>query len=223
MRSQRQQSSQGIALFIILIALAAGGWALYEGSVEKREAQASRAAGFRVGLVAGHSGYDSGAVCPDGLTEVEVNQDVAERVADRLRRAGAVVDLMQEFDSRLGGYRADAFVAVHVDSCEADASGFKVARVQQSAIPEVEDRLVDCLWQRYGEATKLAPHVNSITGDMRDYHAFQSIHPQTPGAIIELGFLGGDRRLLTRRPDRVAEGVAEGIFCFLSGPQRGDP
>ena len=222
MRRNALRRAQQISLVVALVALAASGWLVYRRLDEERSEQAELAAGFRVGLVAGHSGYDSGAVCPDGLTEAEVNLDIAERTAARLRKAGAHVDLLEEYDLRLQGYTADAFVSIHTDSCESSLSGFKVARVEQSALPQAEDRLVDCLWQRYGDITGLAAHPDTITYDMREYHAFREINPQTPGAIIEVGFMGGDRRLLTNQPDLVARGVAEGIFCFLTGPARSD-
>ncbi|MGQ9668061.1 MAG: hypothetical protein ACUVWB_12170 [Anaerolineae bacterium] len=50
--------------------------------------------GRRIGLVAGHWRHDSGAVCPDGLEEVQINLDVAQRTAVLLRRAGYTVDLL---------------------------------------------------------------------------------------------------------------------------------
>jgi len=217
MRRQLLRRAQHISLVISILALTVSGWLIYQRIRQRAQEQAGLAVGRRVGLVAGHSGYDSGAVCPDGLTEVEVNLVIAERTAERLRQAGAQVDLLQEFDPRLRGYRADAFVSIHADSCQGNYSGFKVARVEHSAVPEAEDRLVECLWQRYQAATGLAPHPGSITYDMREYHAFREIDPQTPGAIIEVGFLGGDRWLLTRRPERVAKGIADGILCFLIG------
>jgi N-acetylmuramoyl-L-alanine amidase len=216
MRHQVLKRAQRISLLIFLVALAASGWMIVRQASDSWSGHANLLVGLRIGIVSGHSGYDPGAVCPDGLTEAEVNLSVATRVAERLQRAGAQVDLLEEFDPLLQGYRADAFVSIHADSCESDLSGFKVARVQQSAVPEAEDRLVACLWQEYGEATGLPPHPGSITYDMRDYHAFREIHPLTPGAIIEVGFLGGDRRLLTARPDRAARGVAEGVICFLT-------
>jgi N-acetylmuramoyl-L-alanine amidase len=67
----------------------------------------------------------------------------------------------------------------------------------------------------YGQATGLDFHQYSITFDMTEYHAFYEIAPDTPGAIIEMGFLGADRRLLTQRQDRVAKGIVNGIECFL--------
>jgi N-acetylmuramoyl-L-alanine amidase len=175
----------------------------------------------KVGIVAGHWKNDSGAVCEeDGLTEVSINIDVAARVVAilELEHGGYEVELLPEYSEKLGGYEADVFVSIHADSCMVpDASGFKVARVEASAIPEEEDRLVACLIQEYGEATGLNFHANTITFDMRDYHAFNEIAPETPGAIIELGFMGADRELLIDHSDKVAQGVARGILCFLQG------
>jgi N-acetylmuramoyl-L-alanine amidase len=170
----------------------------------------------RVGVVAGHAGFDIGAVCPDGLTEAEVNLVIAREVAVLLSRRGYYVDLMDEYDDRLTGYSADALVSVHADSCDVPgATGFKVARVTNSAIPEDEDRLVDCLYEAYQGVTDLPRHPSSITDDMTSYHAFREIDYYTPGAIIETGFLLDDRDLLTKRPKQVARGIAAGVVCFV--------
>ncbi|MEJ2208989.1 MAG: N-acetylmuramoyl-L-alanine amidase [Anaerolineae bacterium] len=173
---------------------------------------------FRVGVVAGHWKSDSGAVCPDGLQEVTINLDVASRVVAILQYEGYQAELLPEFTDRLEGYQADVFVSIHADSCNIpEASGFKVARVAASVIPDREDRLVACLIDEYGQATGLALHEHSITYDMTLYHAFSEIDPNTPGAIIELGFMAADRDLLTDHAYEVAQGVARGIACFLEG------
>jgi len=170
----------------------------------------------KVGIVAGHWQNDSGAVCPDGLEEVDINLDVALRVVAILQYEGYDAEILAEYDDKLPGYRADALVSVHTDSCEIpEASGFKVARLAKSTIPEIEDRLVDCLIREYGEATGLAFDKDSITYDMTDYHAFREVDPETPGAIIELGFMAADRELLTEHSYDVAQGIARGIACFL--------
>ncbi|MER3401354.1 MAG: hypothetical protein C4313_09605, partial [Thermoflexus sp.] len=169
---------------------------------------------------AGHLGNDSGTVCADGLTEVEVNTAVAREVARRLEALGYRVDVLEEFDPRLRGYRAAALLSIHADSCEyinEQATGFKVARAQADQVPEQSDRLVACLVSAYGRRTGLRFHVDSITYDMTDYHAFREIDPQTPAAIIETGFLYLDRELLTRWRERVVEGIVEGLRCFLEG------
>jgi len=174
--------------------------------------------GFKVGIVAGHWKSDSGAVCDDGLQEVSINLDVAARVVSILQYEGYDAELLPEYSEKLTGYEADAFLSIHTDACNVpEASGFKVARVAASAIPEEEDRLVACLIQEYADATGLSFHRNSITYDMQEYHAFNEIDPLTPGAIIELGFMGADRELLTEDAYHVAQGIARGIACFLEG------
>jgi len=174
------------------------------------------AARKKVGIVAGHWQNDSGAVCPDGLEEVSINLDVATRVVAILQYEGYDAELLAEYDNKLPGYRADALVSIHTDSCEIpEASGFKVARLAASSIPEIEDRLVNCLIREYGKATGLAFHKYSITFDMTSYHAFREIDPETPGTIIELGFMAADRDLLTENSYAAAQGIARGIACFL--------
>lgn len=173
--------------------------------------------GRRVGVVAGHMGFDTGAICPDGLTEAETVQRIAEQLVQRLRRAGAEAELLAEYDERLNGYVADVLISIHADSCQIVRSGFKVAHAEPSAIPAQEEALVDCLRQRYAEATGLPFDAASITEDMTGYHAFKRVAPGTPAAIIETGFLGGDRQLLTQQSNRVVRGILDGLTCFLRG------
>ncbi len=176
----------------------------------------------RVGIVAGHWKSDSGAVCDDGYQEVWVNLDVASRVVAILQYEGYDAELMAEYEDRLDGYQAAAFLSIHADSCDVpEATGFKVARVAASAIPEQEDRLVQCLAHHYAEGTGLQFHRDSITFDMTDYHAFWEIDSATPAAIIELGFMGADRELLTEHAYEVAQAVARGLICFLGPVDRG--
>jgi N-acetylmuramoyl-L-alanine amidase len=177
----------------------------------------------RVGIVSGHRGNDSGAVCSDGLTEAQVNFDAATRVASLLRAQGYTVDVLDEFDVRLKGYRARALLSIHADSCEYindAATGYKVARFTHSPNPEASDRLVACVSQRYQAATGLQFHRNTVTYDMQEYHAFREINPDTPGAIIELGFLYLDHTLLTRKKDLVARALADGLLCFLEASDK---
>lgn len=181
--------------------------------------------GLRVGLVAGHSGVDEdtgavdpGAVCPDGLTELEINEAIAERAVRGLEAAGFQPDLLQEFDDRLVGYRALALVSIHADSCTPindQATGYKVAAAVDTAVPDRAQRLVACLADRYGEATGLRYHPDSITRDMTEYHTFYEVHSQTPAVIIEVGFMHLDRDYLTENPGEAARGIVEGILCYV--------
>ena len=179
---------------------------------------------LRIGIVAGHSGNDSGAVCTDGngevtLTEADVNLEVAALVQDRLIQQGFQVDLLKEFDTRLNGYRALAIVSIHTDSCEYindQATGFKVAAALNTNDVNRANRLTACMVDRYQRSTLMTFHAGSITADMREYHAFREIDPSTVAAIIETGFLNLDREILTKHPDRVAEGIVQGILCFTN-------
>lgn len=171
-----------------------------------------------VGIVAGHWKNDSGAVCADGLTEAQINLEIATRVQKQLKQAGYDVVLLSEFDDRLNNFQAAALVSIHNDSCQfinKDATGYKVASAMATRRPELAARLTACLRARYGAATQLPLHSTSVTRDMTSYHAFSEINENTPAAIIETGFLNLDRELLTQRPDVVAYGVAQGILCYL--------
>lgn len=171
-----------------------------------------------IGIIAGHWGNDSGAVCDDGLTEASVNLDIAQRVQSGLERLGYQVDLLQEFDSRLTGYRAEALLSIHADSCQYvndEATGFKVASAANRPTSDQDRRLVDCLTRRYAQRTGLPFHAGSITYDMTDYHGFYEISADTPAAIIETGFLYLDRTFLTRDADQAAQGIVDGLECFL--------
>lgn len=179
---------------------------------------------IRIGIVAGHMGNDSGAVCYDDngepdLTEADVNLSIANLVQRSLTERGFQVDLLNEFDTRLNGYRAAALVSIHNDSCDYindEATGFKVAASLETRDVNRAQRLTACLTDRYQNLTGLFFHANSITPDMTQYHAFSEIDPNTITAIIETGFLYLDREILTKQTDVVAEGVTQGILCFVN-------
>jgi N-acetylmuramoyl-L-alanine amidase len=172
----------------------------------------------RIGIVSGHMGNDSGAVCPDGLTERDVNYKIATLVQKLLTADGYQVDLLNEFDTRLTGYQALALVSIHNDSCEFinnEATGFKVAPSEANPNPQKSERLSACLIDRYAAATGLHFHANSITPDMTQYHAYNEINVNTPAAIIEAGFLNLDRDILVNHTDKVALGIRNGILCYI--------
>jgi N-acetylmuramoyl-L-alanine amidase len=173
----------------------------------------------QVVLISGHAGNDSGAVCTAAddtvlLTEAEVNAGVSRQAADLLRAAGTEVEVFDEYDPRLEKLRAEVLLSIHADSC-IDASGYKAAYYTYSAIPQIEQRILDCLDLHYAAVTGLPLHPDTVTHNMTEYHAFRRIAPDTPAAILELGFLGGDQTLLTTQADRVARGVADSLLCFL--------
>ncbi len=172
---------------------------------------------LHIGIVAGHWGNDSGAVCPDGIKEADINLDVATRVKESLVGEGYDVDLLKEFDPRLSDYQAMLLVSIHADSCEyinPQATGFKVSAAMSTVYPEKAARLTACLRTRYAADTGLPFHPGSVTPDMTSYHAFDEISSDTTAAIIETGFLNLDHQVLTQHPDMVARGITDGILCY---------
>ena len=171
-----------------------------------------------IGLISGHLNYDPGSVCPDGLEERQVNYKIANLVLKSLVADGYEVDLLGEFDPRITGYQGLALVSIHNDSCEylgVEATGFKVAANISGAFPDKANRLGSCLIDRYQKATGLRFHANTITIDMTDYHAFREINQNTPAAIIETGFLNQDRDFLVNHTDKVAQGIHDGLLCYI--------
>ncbi len=175
--------------------------------------------GKRVALVSGHAGYDSGAVCEDAtgevtLAEVDIVAAITQATADRLQRYGYEAIVLEEYDPRLDGLQADVLLSLHADSC-VPASGYKAAYYVRSLTPMAGDRILECIDIHYAATTNLAKDPNTVTVDMTEYHAFRKIDQQTPAVILELGFMGGDRELLTARQQEVAGGVADSLICFL--------
>lgn len=174
----------------------------------------------RIGIVSGHRGpqNDPGAVCPDGLTEASINESVATLVVRALRGRGYTVDLLDEFDPRLDGYQAAALLSIHSNTCQnfgEVVSGFLIASAAARITSRGTDQLlVDCVAASYEVGSGLERR-QGTTVDMTDYHTFREINPQTPAAIIELGFMLADREVLTERVDVLANSITEGMLCFL--------
>ncbi len=180
----------------------------------------------KIGIVVGHRGSDSGAVCSNGLTELEVNSNVATFAQMKLIDMGYDVELLDEFDPRLKDYQAGLLFSIHADSCDYindSATGFKVAAALSETKSENSNRLVQCVADRYANITGLRYHYQSVTNDMTRYHAFTEIDPNTTAGIIEIGFLNLDQEMLTSDPERLADGIVAGIKCYMNNEGVSDP
>lgn len=155
-----------------------------------------------------------------GMSEAEVNLDIAKRVEALLVARGVAVDLIPA--TVPPGYDADAFVALHADGATGPgARGFKIAAPWRTS--RASQQLKDALDAEYAAATGL-PRDGSITVNMRGYYAFSyrrhthAIARTTPAVILEMGFLTSpaDRAVMTGRADAVARGVVNGIMRYLA-------
>ena len=179
--------------------------------------------------------HDTGAICDDGLHEVTINKAVADKVVALLRGRGYRVDLLEEFDPRLKrdnpDYAPTVLLSIHSDSCVHGpdyplATGYKIAHAEPSDNPLADDRLVACLRRSYDTVVapyKLTFNENTITPDMTEYHAFREVVKATPAAIIELGFMYNDRKILLGHQPELARGLADGLEAFLNQDRCGLP
>jgi hypothetical protein len=197
----------------------------------------------RIGIQAGHYQQDSGAVCSDGTREVDINIAVANKTAEILRGWGYTVDVLPAPINNVHNYIADVFVALHTDQCASSYRGYKISRWKGQAgsgldgSGDASDRWVKTLWSEYGYATGLNRDV--IQGHyapcMREYYALNpvdggpicegqynqisGISTNTPGAIIEMGWLSGDYDFITSTDGqlKMAKGIANAVDRFLGG------
>lgn len=186
----------------------------------------------RVGLQVGHLASDdvpeeiigikrnkSGARYKQ-IVERDVVHAIAQKTARILEKNGITVDILPA--TIPPGYSADALVAIHADGNPNPAKrGYKVASPRRDMTGKAL-LLEETLFDTYGAATQMPEDVQ-ITSNMRGYYAFNwprfihTIHPMTPAAIIEVGFLTNahDRQLIVKKQNVVAEGIARGILSFL--------
>jgi hypothetical protein len=158
------------------------------------------------------------------LSERAVVLTISKLVQELLEAEGVEVDLLPATVPK--GYVADAFVSVHADgNANTGVNGFKIAGPRRD-YSGTSEALVKSIYDSYGPATGLAVDQN-ITRRMTAYYAFNwpryehAIHPFTPAAIVETGFLTSpiDRELIVKQPERVASGIAEGVLAFLQNTE----
>lgn len=172
----------------------------------------------RIGIVIGHRAYNEGFTCGGELTELAVNTEVATYLQQKLLKEGYEVVMLDEFDLALSGFEANALISIHTDTCDYindTATGFKVAAAMAQRDQAEAERLAACIADRYAQVTKMQYHYQSVTNDMSYLHAFSEINPHTPAAVIELGYLNLDQQILKNNPEELAEGVFQGIQCFM--------
>ncbi|WP_129632324.1 N-acetylmuramoyl-L-alanine amidase [Candidatus Oscillochloris fontis] len=157
----------------------------------------------------------------NGVSEAELNADIARRVQVLLEAEGVLVDLLPA--TIPPSYEADAFVTIHADGSTGSAArGWKLATPWRAS--RASQQLLAAVAASYGPATGLPEDVGGVTVNMRGYYAFNNrrhthaIARTTPAIIVEMGFMtnAADRAVLFGQPERVARGIAEGILAYLA-------
>jgi hypothetical protein len=156
-----------------------------------------------------------------GKWEAEAMKEIVTVAKTILERQGVQVDVLPAIVPP--GYEADAFVSVHADGSDSnhDASGYKVAPSEYDRSGRA-GKLSDALAQVYGEETQMRWDSN-ITENMTQYYSFShhrfqhAIDPDTPGVLLETGFLTNsrDRHYLVDNPDIPGRALAYGVLQYL--------
>ena len=161
----------------------------------------------------------------EGVTEVEINLDVAQRVGVILNSKGIAVDILPT--TIPVGYIADAFVALHADSDGVGSnSGFKMAHGARRG--PYEDALLNDIKNAFSAATGLDYDATHISRNMTGYFSFNwsrfqhAVAAHTPAVILEMGYVSNDddRALMLDHADLLANAIASGITKFLDDTPR---
>lgn len=191
----------------------------------------------RIGIQVGH--WDAEVAPPElgarirtqtgtssgGISERDINRDIALRVKKILEPQGYVVDVLPV--TLPARYLADAFVSLHGDGDgTGENSGFKMAYSTRRT--PYEAQLLAAIKETYGAATGLAYDSDRVTRNMTGYYAHNwrryqnATSPFTPSVILEMGYVSHatDRALMTKKPDLLAKAIADGLVSFLEAHPR---
>ena len=201
--------------------------------------------GVDVLLDPGHGGLDPGAKAESGLTEAELNLEVARRVAARLREAGRTVELTRDGDyfrtladrSQLATVIAPrAFVSIHhnsgIDAPSRAGIGSEIYHQRTDAgsrrlgglVYEELDRALrvfDVAWTRSG-AFGVRFRDN---GEGFDFFGVLRRTAGVPAILIEGAYLSNVREAALLATDAFrdveADAIAAGILRWLTTPDEG--
>jgi hypothetical protein len=165
-----------------------------------------------------HLKANTGTSAP-GVSELEINLDVAKRTAKTLNERGYSVEVLEA--SVPPNYTTDLFISLHADgNAVTSVRGFKAAAPW--GFPPASDKFVGFLYEEYGKATGLP--VDPRTSDsMANYYAFNPIkyrHATSPhivAALLEMGFVTNpaDRALMVEQADKVAIGIGNAVDRYF--------
>lgn len=210
-----------------------GRWKVTTPCSRTATVEGERIEGAHIVIDPGHGGTETGAIGPSGVTEAELNLDVARRAARHLEKAGATVVLTRQADLRVTiATRAAvaealdplAFVSIHHNSGPTSASERPGVQVfHQSEEPDAE-RLASLLWaelmRRFepfsetwsaGDAIGIRARLGTDGGD---YYGVLR-RPEVPSVLVEALYLSGEVEAELLRGEAIREAEAEAIASAI--------
>lgn len=180
----------------------------------------------KVGLDAGHGGYDTGAIGPTGLKEKDVTLDITLMVDKLLRDAGLQIVLTRDKDTALAR-PVELDLRARTDILNRAKADYAVSIHINSSVNKDADYISTYIVARGGEAEKLAKKVQGKLVEktgwadggvrVRNFHMVRVT--RMPAILVECGFIsnfaveGLLRQAQTR--EKLAEGIAEGVLGYL--------
>lgn len=190
-----------------------------EAVVIKAKAEAERV----IVIDPGHGGMDGGCVF-DGVLEKDINRQIANKVAKKLRDMGYKVKLAREGDSYIE--KADRveqanlenallYVSIHQNSCEVSSVAGIETWYGENELKDESRRLAQFVQQETISAT------GAVCRELVSDDEMCVINKSNmPSCLIETGFLSNKaerEKLCTEEyREQMAEGIAKGIDMYLS-------
>ena len=171
-----------------------------------------------IGILVGHWKVDSGHVCENNIVEANITEAIANQVSIKLNALGYPVKLLAETDMDLINYRGPALIALYTGSCEdtpENKSGFIVGTTLSTSDLNSSNALAVCMGEIYQASTKLDFAYQIIAPDQPAYTFFEMVNPDTPMIYLEMGSLFYDQTVLVENSEKVANGIVNGIQCYL--------
>lgn len=187
--------------------------------------------GAHVVLDAGHGGSEPGAVGPSGLTEKELNRDIAERVAHRLRAEGATVVLTRPGDHRVTlqtraaiatALQPLAFVSIHHNAAPLTNGPNPGSELYHQLADPESKRLAGLLWEELqaafapfgsdwavGDDPGARARQSASTGD--DFYGVLRRSQGVPAVLTEAVFLSDPEEDALLRTDEFRDAEAAAI------------
>jgi N-acetylmuramoyl-L-alanine amidase len=220
-----------------------GRWEVMTPCARTVTVEGDRVRGAHVVIDPGHGGTETGAIATTGVTEAELNLDVARRTARHLEEAGATVVLTRQSDLRVtiatraavaDALEPLAFISIHHNSGPTSPSERPGVQVfHQTEEPEAE-RLASLTWAHLMDG--FAPFADTWSSgdaigirarlgtDGDDYYGVLR-RPEVPSVLVEALYLSGEPEadLLADEPIREAEAeaIADAVTAWVGTEDSG--
>ncbi len=222
-----------------------GGWQVLTPCAQVAVVDGAPLDGAHIVLDPGHGGSEPGAVGPSGLTERDLNLDVALRTRDVLVARGAVVEMTRSTDIRVTlqtraaiatSLRPRAFVSIHHNAAHTGISETPASELYHQLADPESKRLAGLLWEELvrgfapfgtswgrGDAPGARARQSVSTGD--DFYGVLRRSQGVPAVLTEAAYLSNppeDALLNTPEFRQVeAEAIADAILRFVTTDEPG--